>query len=182
MAFRSDKNKMKGKMKGFVIQLIIVFMIVSETSCRAKRSVVSHEASHSATAEQAEVHSTDSLWASLLEQLTVKIEFYEPTPSDTGSISTIHKVNNVNESETTAEGYPTLSLGAVKSIEITQTKEIQTAQVTAVDSVSAVETEQTTTADIDKHTEAGHDYGVFFILAMAALLLFLIWIRKYKLL
>lgn len=145
-----------------IISVIIIVALIL-TSCRAKRSVSTTQHQQSASTSAAETHKADSLWASLLEQTYIKIEYYQ---------------NNLCSSDSTAAAMVTQQGGAsilppqgnIKSIEIIHKQEMQTAQTTKIDSVAVADTFTENSETIEKETAAGHDYGFLVFLAVGAAL------------
>lgn len=146
------------------ITTVIIIVALILTSCRAKRSVSTTQHQQSASTSAAETHKADSLWASLLEQTYIKIEYYNQ--------------NNLGSSDSTAAAMVTQQGGAsilppqgnIKSIEIIHKQEMQTAQTTKIDSVAVADTFTENSETIEKETAAGHDYGFLVFLAVGAAL------------
>lgn len=174
--------------------------------CRASKE---SKARNERTAESeigVELRKADSLWSSIAERLTMKIEFY-PQLGDfwtsghetEGLQSIIQKSLGIGTSLPAAPLWPVPAgvanplpwqaqgvgaggMGAVKSIEITTERTEDRSVITATDSVSEQKTATTETRQEEKASEARHDNGTVLIVAVAAavvlLLALLIIIKK----
>lgn len=138
-----------------------------------------------------ELRKADSLWSSIAERLTMKIEFYPleysigngtPTAFTGASLpaapcSTV-PAGVANPLPWQAQGVGAGGMGAVKSIEITTEKTEDRSVITATDSVLEQKTATTETRQEEKASEARHDngtvIGVAIVAAVSALVYFLL--------
>lgn len=113
-------------------RLIFLFLAVSLlfVSCRAKRNVTAERGSFGA-AGTLEFRRLDSLWNSFSETATLHIEFY-PEPGITGADT--QEADTVAASQA-ADAGPASAHRAVKSVDVTFSKEVTSLAATAVDSV-----------------------------------------------
>lgn len=182
--------------KDFLFILLLICMGFL-AGCRASKE---SKARSERTAESeigVELRKADSLWSSIAERLTMKIEFY-PQLGDFGTsghgtegLRTIIQKSLGNGSSlpaappstmpAAAKSSPLLSgnfpgggMGAVKSIEIFAEKTEDKASIRATDSVSEQKTATTATLQEEKASEARQDNGtvatVCIVFAVAALI------------
>ena len=144
-----------------IISVIIIVALIL-TSCRAKRSVSTTQHQQSASTSAAETHKADSLWASLLEQTYIKIEYHNES----------FNLDSTVPASVTLQGSAVVlpPQGNIKSIEIIHKQEMQMAQTTKIDSVAVADTFTENSETIEKETAAGHDYGFLVFLAVGAAL------------
>ena len=155
------------------------------TGCRAKLETSSQQSQRYTDEIGVELRRVDRLWSSIAERLNMKIEFYPPMPGNVGTPAT----GNLFPIDPTAfvppvqpSGSTEGGIGAIKSIEITTENEVTTNSASHVDSTYNEKTDASATLQEDKTTEAKHDNGTVFIVAVAAavvlLLALLIIIKK----
>lgn len=154
------------------ITTVIIIVALILTSCRAKRSVSTTQHQQSASTSAAETHKADSLWASLLEQTYIKIEYFQPSEGDTVDHNESFSLDSTVPASVTLQGSAVVlpPQGNIKSIEIIHKQEMQTAQTTKIDSVAVADTFTENSETIEKETAAGHDYGFLVFLAVGAAL------------
>lgn len=179
-------------MKDFLFIMILVlggFLF----GCRAQR----HTQTAATRAQTEEIgmdfHRVDSLWKSIAERLTYKIEFYPPTqnasepgnvpatgsPLPTAPCSTMPAANfGLGDNIPLGGG-----MGAVKSIEITTEHDAQSGNATQVDSTYNNKTDTKETQQRERASEARQDNGTITIVSVVAavvvLLALLIIIKKF---
>ena len=135
-------------------------------------------------------HRVDSLWKSIAERLTYKIEFYPPSENCVGSLgigtsvptapSITMPAANLGLGDNVPLGG---GMGAVKSIEITTEHDAQSGNATQVDSTYNNKTDTTETLQRERASEARQDNGTITIVSVVAavvvLLALLIIIKKF---
>lgn len=153
-----------------IFLLIMLFGLVALVGCRAKLETSSSRCSTSTDEIGLELRRFDSLWSSLSERLTFKIEFY---PVDNGSSNT--NPDNCVPIDPTYSHTTTLppsgssggvGFGSVKSIEFTSETDAERTTVFKTDSVSQAKRDTSETLQRDTSSEAKHDNGTVLILAI----------------
>ncbi len=172
--------------KDFLFIMILDLGLVL-IGCRAQRSVKASESRTQLDEIGVELHRVDSLWSTLAEKLTYKIEFY-PLDIDSRATSPTFlptttclpadpAATNLGHAQQSAGG----GIGSVKSIEISTERTEDRSSITATDSVAEQKSASQATLQEDKTTEARQDNGtvtVVAIVAAAAILIFLLFRSK----
>lgn len=150
--------------------LFIIFGFVL-AGCRAKLEKSSSRSYTSTDEIGLELHRFDSLWNSLSERLTYKIEFY---PTDNGSTPT--KPDNCVPIDPKACSHMTtlppsgssggVGCGSVKSIEITTETDAEKTTVFKTDSVSQAKRDTSEASQTETSSEAKHDNSTVLILSI----------------
>lgn len=171
-------------MKNFLFIMILVlgcFLI----GCRASKESKARHERMSTDEIGVELRRVDSLWSSIAERLTYKIEFYPAIEQCPGKPENIGKEPRVpaapsstmpatNLAHTSPKGSVGGGMGAVKSIEISTERTEDRQSITAVDSIAEQDTATTETLQEAKTSEARQDNGtvatVAIVFAVAALI------------
>lgn len=167
-------------MRTFLSIMIVLGLVILLVGCRAGLETSRFETRTSIDEIGVELRRVDSLWSSLAEKFSYKIEFYPPTYFDsaftnvptTPTVPAASSVGNASQTGGITGGH-----GAVKSIEFsTERTEDRTA---LQQSDSVVQKKQQSEATLQKETssEARQDNGTVFIVTLilaAALLIFLL--------
>ena len=155
-------------MKRILLLIMLIGLVL--VGCRAKLETSSSRYSTSTDEIGLELRRFDSLWSSLSERLTFKIEFY---PVDNGSSNT--NPDNCVPIDPTYSHTTTLppsgssggvGFGSVKSVEVTAEKTEDRSSITATDSTYNEKSADQETLQKETSSEAKHDNGTVLILAI----------------
>lgn len=179
-------------MKNFLFIMILVlggFLF----GCRASKESKARDERTRTEEIGVDFHRVDSLWKSIAERLTYKIEFYPPTqnasepgnaPATGSPLPTAPSTTMPAASLAIGDNIPLGGgMGAVKSIEITTEHDAQSGNATQVDSTYNNKTDTTETLQRERASEARQDNGTITIVSVVAavvvLLALLIIIKKF---
>ena len=154
-------------MKRILLLIMLIGLVLA--GCRAKLETSSSRYSTSTDEIGLELRRFDSLWSSLSERLTFKIEYY---PIDNGSSNT--NPDNCVPIDPTATsvgrapqpGAAGGGVGSVKSVEFTAEKTEDRSSITATDSTYNEKSADQDTLQKETSSEAKHDNGTVLILAI----------------
>ena len=172
-----------------VLSVCLDFLLAG---CRAKKELKASERREQTSEIGVELRRVDSLWSSIAERKTVRIEFYPQTDIQ-ATRQGLNGSKNCPEAAPCLANHPIDScprasrdgnegwLGAVKSIEVTTESGTSTGAVAAVDSTLQAEKHSAETRQTEKASVLRHDNGTVLIVSVVAgvvLLLALIIIIK----
>ncbi len=189
---------MKSNLSILVFLLSLDFLLAG---CRAKKELKTSERREQTSGIGVELRRVDSLWSSIAERKTVRIEFYPQTeipatlqgdqgqqsstllPATGGPLRAAQSMAMPADSLGPAfTGGWVGGMGAVKSIEITTESGASTGAVAAVDSTLRAENHSTAVVETEKASEARHDnatVGIVCVVGLAALwMLMLAMVRR----
>lgn len=181
-------------MKFQVLSILLFFGLCFLAGCRAHLDTSRQESRRQTDVIGVELRRVDSLWSSLAERLTYRIEFY-PQDYDIGSVGTGNPATG-NGGSLQYPASPTDpatashllfpnggGAGPVKSIEITAESQASTNTASRLDSTYNRHVDTTETRQKETASETRHDNGTVAILAVVAglVVLALAWllIKKY---
>ena len=169
--------------------MIIMFLgcAVLPAGCRAKKELKASERREQTSGIGVELRRVDSLWSSIAERKTVRIEFYPQTeipatlqgdqgrqalpllPATGGSAPTAPQSTMPADSlcPTLAGGWVG-GMGAVKSIEIATESGASTGAVASVDSALQAENHSAELRQTEKASEARHDNTTVLVVSVVA--------------
>ena len=157
--------------------------------CRAQREVNTRQIRTHTDEIGVELRRVDSLWSSLAERMTVRIEYYAPnevlpqSPEKKAATETLHpaapslamSADSTHISSTESGGRSGFGgMGAVKSIEIMTERDATTTATSAVDSTAVFKTEQEATLQTQKASETRQDNSTVAIVAIVAAVFLLV--------
>lgn len=164
--------------------LIIALGLVFLAGCRAHLETRASVVRSSACEIGVELRRVDSLWSSLAEKHSIKIEYYPILPQlqGPGKPATGSPLPADSSSSMLGLGRPSGRLdgggfGSVKSIEITTEKTEDRSSITAADSVVQQKAQSEETRQRERATEARHDNGTVLIVSVVAAVAIVVLIR-----
>lgn len=181
-------------MKFQVLSILLFFWLCFLAGCRAHLDTSRQESRRQTDVIGVELRRVDSLWSSLAERLTYRIEFY-PQDYDIGSVGTGNPATG-NGGSLQYPASPTDpatashllfpnggGVGSVKSIEISTESEASTKTASRIDSTYNEHNDTSETLQKETASETRHDNGTVAILAVVAGLVVLaiacLLIKKY---
>lgn len=164
-------------MKFQVLYILLFFVLCFLAGCRAHLDTSRQKSRRQTDVIGVELRRVDSLWSSLAERLTYRIEFY-PQDYDIGSVGTGNPATASHLLLPNGGG-----AGPVKSIEITAESQASTNTASRLDSNYNRHVDTTETLQKETASETRHDNGTVAILAVVAGLVVLaiacLLIKKY---
>lgn len=182
-------------MKKYVFVIMILSLVSLHVGCRAKLDTSSSMKRQQSDVIGLELRRLDSLWGSMSERLTYKVEFYAPWEiagdarnDDQGEKYTKARQNPATPKVLGDQAAHTMAMpadgltlesgvggmGAVKSIEITTEKTGEVSSISGTDSTYYTMTTSDEAQQKETATEARQDNGtvtiVFVVFAVAALI------------
>ena len=176
---------MKSKLTILLVLLLNLDFLLA--GCRAKMELKASERREQTSGIGVELRRVDSLWSSIAERKTVRIEFYPQTeipatlqgdqgqqsssllPATGGPLRAAQRRNMPADSLGPAfAGGWVGGMVAVKSIEIVTESGSSTGSITAVDSTLQAENHSTAVVETEKASEARQDNGTWATLAIVA--------------
>lgn len=164
-------------MKAFLSIMIVLGLVILLVGCRAGLETSRFETRTSIDEIGVELRRVDSLWSSIAERTSYKIEFYPPILDSSYilPLTTVPAASGVGNA--TPRGGIAGGIGAVKSVEISTERSEDRSSITATDSVATQKNANQEAQQMEAASEAGQDNSTVWIVsvvAAAALLLFLL--------
>lgn len=160
--------------------ILFIFLSLDFSSCRASKELKARNERTCNEEIGVELRRVDSLWSSIAESFSCKIEFYpieygsgKPATDSTcpTAPSTTMPANSQFPPQGVCAGVG--GMGAVKSIEFTMERDAQTATATQVDSTYNSNSASKETLQEEKASEIKHDNGTVAIVSVVGALVIL---------
>lgn len=168
-------------MKAFLYIMMFFGLVILLAGCRAGLETSRFRTRTSIDEIGVELRRVDSLWSSIAERISYKIEFYPPI------LDSSHILPNQTVPAASSVGNASLlggiagGIGAVKSVEISTERSEDRSSITATDSVATKKNANQEAQQMEAASEARQDNGTVWIVSIVAALALLIFLLiKFK--
>lgn len=168
-------------MKSFLIIMMFLWFGILLTGCRAGLETSRFKTRTSIDEIGLELRRVDSLWSSIAERISYKIEFYPPILDSSCFLPhpTVPAASSVGNA--TPKGGIAGGIGAVKSVEISTERSEDRSSITATDSVATQKNANQEAQQTEAASEARQDNGTVWIVSIVAAVAMLIFLLiKFK--